>query len=193
LPQHYGYRYELPWSTLRSTAVGPSARRRFFFEARQPVRELDPAEPVTGPDVTDGRKCVRVIEAAGGHVDGMPIVSPPVRQRGAAAPTECPRDRRRRVVFNRFTHGESQVIHIHVRPWHDRRRGCLSTTAALTCAADYRFALESIPYRPTQTSALDGRAHGAPLLVVVDAWALMPANLSILHLPAAPSNGPCVQ
>jgi len=150
-------------TALRGTVFTPSARRRSLFEARQPVREFDPAELVTGPDVSGRWKCVWIIEAAGGHVDGRPVFSAPIRQRGAAAPTESPRDGRRRVVFNRFPGGECEVICIHVRPQHDRRGGSLATTAALTSAGNQRFALNSIPHRATQTPTLNNLAHGAPL------------------------------
>jgi hypothetical protein len=149
-------------TALRGTVFTPSARRRSFFEARQPVREFDPAELVTGPAVSDRWKCVWIIEAAGGHVDGRPVFSAPIRQRGAAAPTESPRDGRRRVVFNRFPDGECEVICIHVRPRHDCRGGGLATTAALTSAGNQRFALNSIPHRATQTPTLNNLAHGAP-------------------------------
>jgi hypothetical protein len=150
-------------TALRGTVFTPSARRRPLFEARQPVREFDPAELVTGPAVSDRWKCVWIIEAAGGHVYGRPVFSAPIRQRGAAAPTERPRDGRRRVVFNRFPGGKCEVICIHVRPRHDRRGGSLATTAALTSAGNQGFALNSIPHRATQTTTLNNPAHGAPL------------------------------
>lgn len=146
-----------------STRRSPSARWRSLFEARQSVRQFDPAELVACPDMTDRRICIWIIEATGGHVDGRSVFSPPVCQRCATAPTECPRNGRRRFVFNRFSRGECQVIHVYVRPRHDRRCGCLSTTAALTRDAHQRFALNSIPYCATQTSTLDVLAQGAPL------------------------------
>jgi hypothetical protein len=145
---------------LRGTVLTPSARRRSLFEARQPVREFDPVELVTGPAVSDRWKCVWIIEAAGGHVDGRPVFRAPIRQRGAAAPTESPRDGRRRVVFNRFPGGECEGTFIHVRPRYYRRGGSLATSAALTSAGNQRFALNSIPHRATQTPTLNNLAHG---------------------------------
>ena len=150
-------------TALRRAVFTPSARRRPLFEARQPVSEFDPAELVTSPAVSDRWECVWIIEAAGGDVDGSPVFGAPIRQRGAAAPTESPREGRRRVVFNRFPGSECEIICIHVRPRHDRRGGSLATTAALTSAGNQRFALNSIPHRATQTPSLNDLAHGAPL------------------------------
>ena len=149
-------------TALRGTVFTPSARRRALFEARQPVREYDPVELVTGPAVSDRWKCVWIIEAAGGHVDGRPVFSAPIRQRGAAAPTERPRDGRRRVVFNRFPGGECKGICIHVRPRHDRCGGSLATSAALTSTGNQHFALNSISHRATKTSTFNSLAHGTP-------------------------------
>ena len=88
----------------------PSVRWRSLLEARQAVRKLDPAKLVTRPDMTNRRKPLGVIEAAGGHVNRSPITRLPVGQRCATVSAEGSGDRRRRVEINRLAHGEREIL-----------------------------------------------------------------------------------
>ncbi len=141
--------------------AGGSLRWRAFFEAWQVICQLDPAELVTRPNVRDGRKCVRLIEATGCYVNGWAVVGPPIRQWRTTASAERSRYGGRRVVFDGFSSDEQQCFRVQVKPRHDCCRGCFATTSALTRAAHQWFAPDLITDGAAQTSTLNRPAHRA--------------------------------
>ncbi len=117
------------------------------------------------PYVCDRRKRLWVVEAAGGDVDIRAVVRPPVRQRSAAAPAECPCHRRRGVELHGLAADERQALRVEVNPRNDCGGRGLSAGAALARSAGQWLSGDPVTNCAAQASALQMNACHAHTVV----------------------------